>query len=59
MIYVGKKSNGGLAFKLMVEEMFFVAGAFLIGDFIPSLFRLESQGVFNYSFSLFRGITMR
>ncbi|XP_057843431.2 cytochrome P450 750A1-like [Cryptomeria japonica] len=42
--YSDNDLNGGHSFKQMVEEMFVLAGAFCVGDFIPSLQLLDFQG---------------
>ncbi|XP_057841414.2 cytochrome P450 71AU50 [Cryptomeria japonica] len=42
--YADNELNGGHDFKQIVEEMFVLAGAFCIGDFIPSLDWLDFQG---------------
>ncbi|GLJ31859.1 hypothetical protein SUGI_0641020 [Cryptomeria japonica] len=44
-MYSDNELSGGLGFKQMVEEMFALAGAFCVGDFIPSLDWLDLQGI--------------
>ncbi|GLJ31790.1 hypothetical protein SUGI_0639510 [Cryptomeria japonica] len=43
--YSDNELSGGLGFKQMVDEMFAVAGAFCVGDFIPYLDWLDLQGI--------------
>ncbi|GLJ31861.1 hypothetical protein SUGI_0641050 [Cryptomeria japonica] len=43
--YSDNELSGGLGFKQMIDEMFAVAGAFCVGDFIPSLDCLDLQGI--------------
>ncbi|GLJ31804.1 hypothetical protein SUGI_0639690 [Cryptomeria japonica] len=44
-IYSDNDLSGGLGFKQMIEETFAVAGAFCVGDFVPSLDWLDFQGI--------------
>ncbi|GLJ31806.1 hypothetical protein SUGI_0639730 [Cryptomeria japonica] len=43
--YSDNDLRGGHGFKQMVEEMFAVAGAFCVGDFVPYLDWLDFQGI--------------
>ncbi|GLJ31827.1 hypothetical protein SUGI_0640420 [Cryptomeria japonica] len=43
--YSDNDLNGGHSFRQMVEEMFSVAGAFNLSDFIPSLDWIDMQGI--------------
>uniref|UniRef100_A0A0D6QRM7 Cytochrome P450 n=1 Tax=Araucaria cunninghamii TaxID=56994 RepID=A0A0D6QRM7_ARACU len=43
--YSDHELSGGHGFKTMIDDMFAVAGAFDLGDFIPWLQRLDLQGI--------------